>query len=385
MKVERSKLLDLRAEWEALLPRSTKRSVFMTWGFLATWWEHLARGREERTYVVRDAAGQVVAIVPLYRQVRATKLGRARILRNIGFGDLANPDFLDALVLPGRALDVADALEPVLFEERDWDYAEFSEVEDGAALLAMAARWRERRDLEQVVELRARCPFITLPRRYDDYLAACNPHFRQQIRRYRRVIERELAPQWKLVGRDVTVDEGMRMLADLHQDRMEATLRGGNFRREEYARFQEALAHRLHDAGDLWFWILFLEGRPAASHYGFLHDGVYYGYQMGFAVQYAKYSPGHYMTGVVMERLIEAGAREMNFLRGTDPWKFRWTERTRRTVTATLLPAGLGARLARARVGLDQSAPLALRYVMGREAFDEIRAAWLKLASTFTS
>jgi CelD/BcsL family acetyltransferase involved in cellulose biosynthesis len=376
MIVERARIADLAEAWGALLPRARTRNAFVTWPFLATWWEQFRREREERTFVARrTAGGDPVAIVPLYVESRRTRLGRVPVLRNIGFGDVVNPDFLDALVAPGAEAEVARALAPQLAADAAWQLAEFSELAADGSLVRMVPFLAERLGTEAVVERRATCPYIPLPASYDAFLASCNPHFRQQIRRYRRVIERELAPQWKRTGEDVDVETGIELLTRLHQERMEATERGGNFRKADYADFQRAVSARLAEAGDLYFWILFLEGSPAAAHYGFLHDGVYYGYQMGFAVRYAKYSPGHYMTGVVMEKLIALGAREMNLLRGTDAWKFRWTEKTRSTVAARVRRAGVAPALASLRAELSQSPSLVLRSLIGRDAFDEVRAA----------
>lgn len=391
--VERVTLETAFALWDEIAPRARTRNVFLTPAFLGTWWDRFRRSREERVYIVRDgrgagargdrgaaangSRGEILAIAPFYRETVRTRFGSVRVLRNLGFGDMINPDFLDILCVAGREDDVAGPLADALLADRDWDWAEISELNPEGSFLQIARSWGTGTALSVTEEARCVCPYLALPASFDAYLSSCNPHFRQQLRRYRRVIEREFSPQWKRVGIDISIDEGIALLGALHQERMEATERGGNFRKDDYVAFQRALSERLAQTGDLYFWIVYLEGKPAASHYGFLHDGVYYGYQMGFTPQYAKHSPGHYMTGVTLEKLIAEGAREMNFLRGTDAWKFRWTETTRTTVSLAILPEGLRARSARTAVELSRSPALALRYILGRETFDELRRAWM--------
>jgi CelD/BcsL family acetyltransferase involved in cellulose biosynthesis len=389
--VEVAPLPALRAEWTWLEPRSRTRNVFNGWTFVDAWWEHFRESvdgrtqREGRVFVVRNAAGQPVAIVPLYVDPRSTRLGRVRVLRNVGYGDVVNPDFLDALCIPGFEERVAAALAPRLFQDPGWDFAQFSELAEGGSLALMAQVWSEQRLALVRREARSPCPFLPLPASFDEFMAARNPHFRQQLRRYRRKIERELGVEWKRVGKDIDVDAGMDLLARLHQARMEATGRGGDFKKDDYQRFHRALAARLAERGELYFWVLTIEGLPGASHYGFLHDGVYYGYQMGFAGKYAKYSPGHYMTGVVMEKLIEEEhAREMSLLRGRDAWKFRWADEVRWTESITMLRPGLRSRWLHFGAVVSQSPPLVLRSLVGRDAFDELRSATARAGRTVT-
>lgn len=378
-KVETVAIGSLRSEWSKLLPVARTNNVFVSWHFLATWWEHFRRHREARVYVVRDDAGRVIGIVPLYVEQLSTRLGRVNVLRNIGYADVVNPDFLDAVVEAGREEEVATALEDVLFEDPSWEFADFSELEPKGSLVRMAKIWERRGHVGLRIEQRSICPYVRLPATFEDYLKGRNPHFRQQLRRYRRKIEKDLDIDWKLVGHDVEVAAGIEQLARLHQERMEATERGGNFKKDDYLVFHRNLAERMARTGQLHFWLIFVGGAAAATHYGFLHDGVYYGYQMGFTHRYHKYSPGHYMTGKVMEGLIDAGATEMNFLRGTDGWKFRWTESTRRTVSARMLRPQWRSNWARVRTELSGSPALVMRFLIGRDAFDEIRGAWKEL------
>lgn len=380
LRVTMEPIATLAAEWDALRSRARTDNVFVGHAFLATWWEHFRRERDARIYVVREPHGRAIAIVPLYVEHKATRFGAVHVLRNVGFGDVVNPDFLDALCLPGDEDRVARALMPILRADRSWQHAEFSELAPEGSLVRMATLWQERGPLDVRIEPRSICPYIALPASFEDYLARCNPHFRQQLRRYRRKIEKDLAVEWRQVGVDVDVATGIEQLARLHQERMEATERGGNFRKDDYLAFHRGVAERLHRTGELFFWLVYVEGAPAATHYGFIDGATYYGYQMGFTSLYHKYSPGHYMTGRVMEMLIERGVREMNLLRGTDEWKFRWTETTRRTSTVRLLRRDLGSKLAYARDQVSQPPALVCRFLIGRDAFDELRRAWKSFA-----
>ena len=373
--VQREPIAALAEEWEELLTRSRTRSAFVSWTFLHTWWLHFRRQREPRVYVARERSGRVVGIIPLYVETRTLRFGTVRVLRNMGFGDVVNPDFLDALVEKGRESEVAAALLPYLQADESWQYIELSELDRSGSMMELARIWENQRVFETHIERRARCPYITLPGSFEEFLQSRNPHFRQQLRRYRRKIERDLSVEWRRVGVDVSVAAGMEALARLHQERMESTERGGNFRKQDYLVFHRDLAERMVGTGELYFWLLYVEGSPIATHFGYLHGKVYYGYQMGFSPRFHKWSPGHYMTGVVLEKLIALGAREMNLLRGTDPWKFRWTQDTRDTVTVNLIRPAWASTWAWMRANLSAPPAIALRFLLGRDAFEQLQQA----------
>jgi CelD/BcsL family acetyltransferase involved in cellulose biosynthesis len=366
----------LREEWSGLAARARTANAFTSWTFLSTWWDHFGARREPRIYEVRRGDGRLVAVIPLYVEERRDRVGTFRVLSNLGYGAVVHPDFLDALVEKGAEEEVAEALRGPLGEDDSWDHAELSDLEPEGSFVRIGRQLADELHWDMTLERRSLCPTIRLPGSFEEYLATQNPHFRQQLRRYRRKIEKDLRVEWKRVGEDVDIGTGMLAITRLHQERMEATARGGNFRKRDYREFHRDLAERMNASGELFFWLLYSEEQPIATHYGLLSGGVYYGYQMGFSPRYQKWSPGHYMTGTVLEMLIERGAHEMNLLRGDDPWKLRWTQEKRHTVTLALVRPGLPSHLSWVRSNLSQPPAIALRFLMGRDSFDEIRAAW---------
>ena len=55
----------LRPEWNGLLCRSPASSVFLTWEWIATWWEHFGREGDLLILAVRDESGRLVGLAPL--------------------------------------------------------------------------------------------------------------------------------------------------------------------------------------------------------------------------------------------------------------------------------------------------------------------------------
>jgi CelD/BcsL family acetyltransferase involved in cellulose biosynthesis len=67
-----------------------------------------------------------------------------------------------------------------------------------------------------------------------------------------------------------------------------------------------------------------LEGRILAVDYGFLHARRAYYYLGGFDPEAAKVSPGTLVVAHAIEEAIREGACEFDFLRGQEPYKYKW-------------------------------------------------------------
>src|SRR5262245_54937044 len=90
----------LRDEWNDLLSLSSANTIFLTWEWLFSWWECYA-GKDDALHiiVVRDNTGQLIGLLPLYRQLQPwLPFKPRRILRFIGDGSW-DSDYLDAILM----------------------------------------------------------------------------------------------------------------------------------------------------------------------------------------------------------------------------------------------------------------------------------------------
>jgi CelD/BcsL family acetyltransferase involved in cellulose biosynthesis len=169
---------------------------------------------------------------------------------------------------------------------------------------------------------------VPLPSSWAELEQTLSHNFRRNHRKKRRRLGATLVT-WQ-PGQDVGI--ALDTLAALHQERMETSGRGGNFRKADYAAFHHRFAGRAAHNGWLYLAFLQYEGHPIGGRYGFFYRGVYYAYQSGFDPSMADASPGEVLLGMVLEDLIGRGAHEFNFLRGPQPHKFHWTDQRRQTL-----------------------------------------------------
>ena len=92
-----------RTAWNALVERSTSRTVFLTWEWLSAWWAVYSEGRQLNIVAVWDG-DSLVGAAPLY--LSGGGEGELRFLSDLEVG----ADFIDYLVLPGKEEAVGDVI-----------------------------------------------------------------------------------------------------------------------------------------------------------------------------------------------------------------------------------------------------------------------------------
>ncbi|MDH3284872.1 MAG: GNAT family N-acetyltransferase [Acidobacteriota bacterium] len=375
LRVELTTLSALESEWRRLEPLARTKSVFVSWDYLSTWWRHFRRGREGRTYVVHDPQEGPLAIVPLYIEERSHRFGAASVLRNVGSGDVAEAELLDALVVEGRERDVARALAPALVADPRWDFASWSDLAPNGSLERIARFLAVEGRLEHRREERASSRYLPLP----DSLGALFDRLEEERREAMvAVVQGVSASQrltWRAAGDKIGVSCALRILSDLDQRRMKAQQGRSPFERADFSSFHRDLAERLRSSGRLRLSVLYGQSSPVAATYGFMHGSTYRAFCFAHEANRTDLRLEELSLAATLERLIEEGVKEIRFPAEGAACR-PWTVRRRRTVSLQLVRHGLRARSAWARAGLSDTPRQVLKFLIGRERYEQLDAAW---------
>jgi CelD/BcsL family acetyltransferase involved in cellulose biosynthesis len=302
----------IREEWDALLAEADA-TPFQSWEWQRAWWRHLGRGR--LWIWTGRQGGRLVAIAPL---VVRRRLGLP--LREVVFGGAGVSDYLDVI----SRKEVRDAvcghlLQFLADRRREWDMVDLQQLransplagaEPPAGLLGRVLRQEP-------------CPGVILPGSWDAYAATLGKKLRSNIGYYERSMRR--AFETEIATADAaTLAEGMDSLFRLHQRRWHGRGLPGVFGGERVRAFHRDVAARLLGRDWLRLHTLRLDGTPRAALYCFAFGGCGYYYQGGFEPEIARYSPGTVLTAHALRSAIRDGAREFDFLRGDEPYKYLW-------------------------------------------------------------
>jgi CelD/BcsL family acetyltransferase involved in cellulose biosynthesis len=324
----------LAEEWNDLLKRSAFDTLFLTWEWQRTWWEHLGEG-DLFLITMRDDQGHLAGIAPLYRTVSASG---ERKLNIVGCVDVS--DYLDIIVAQGYEKEVYGALLDYLdsAEMAGWDAAELCNVPEISpahqALAEMAVKHGH--EFRTVVE--DVCPVIDLPATWDEYLASLDKKQRHEIRRKMRRIEREADVHWYIVDQDRDLAEEIEAFIELHQ---KSSADKGDFMDEQMKGFFRAVADVLQPPG--WLQLAFIEvdGPKAAAMLNFDYENTILVYNSGYDPQ----RHGHLSTGIVLlayciQHAIELGRARFDFLRGDEPYKYRFGAKDTKVYRLVIVRSG---------------------------------------------
>lgn len=341
---------------DALALRPEVLGPFNQFGWLYEWWRALGGGRALRLVVVRDG-GTVEGVLPLFEEQRHG----ARILRLIGSAG-GGSDYLDALAATPSArvalLDAALSLKP--------DRLELEDLPETSETFPLVRARAARRGGRLEIERRYPCPYLPVSGSFEAFLAGVGR--RDNLRRR----EKWFAAQ---PGYRVTCETSPEAVAPflarffrLHAERWAAE--GGTQALQDgrLVSFHERVAARYADEGRLRLWTLSVAREAVAVAYAFDDRDRSVYYQSGMSPAWGARSAGLVLFSKFVEDAFDRGLREIDLLRGDEPYKAEWTKERRWTAAArwALTPRG------QASVAAEQAAAKA-RALVRRALPDELR------------
>lgn len=212
------------------------------------------------------------------------------------------------------------------------DYFKFDSIpEESATALAL------RKFSGQILNSKARagedCQYLPLSKSWQEYFSSLSLNFRKNLRKEKRNLERDFKVEFEVVTAPGQVSQSMQDLFDLHQKRWAYLRQAGLFSNENRRAFHLETASLFAENGWLRLFFLRLNGERAAASYCFSYEKKLYGYISGFDPRFSKYGVGSILTAYLIDNSINEGLREVDFLRGAEPYKESWNTMTRKTIT----------------------------------------------------
>jgi CelD/BcsL family acetyltransferase involved in cellulose biosynthesis len=358
----------LRTEWERLEREVEQATVYQTWAWVVSWYEHFGQDKRLRLASARDEDGRLVAVVPL-SSVRSLPVVGPRLLHFLGRGNRLT-EYVDALVRPEHGSTVVRALFDVWDRHRrSWDLWTLPCAPAESVLPATLRECAGARRYAVVAEEHARVT-LPLPATWDAFQAQLGRNMKKHLRKFANRLERDgKQPKLTAVSDPHELDGGLEALFDLHGRRARAEL--GRAHRERLAdprhrAFLRTVGHRLAERGRLRLWLLDVDGQPVAAQLCFALEHRLYASYSGYDPRWAWHAVMMFLFRRCIERAIEEGFREFDLGLGHDQEKLRWGGQSRPVVNLTLASPRLRSRAAlalwgwrrrrRARVGQGPAA-----------------------------
>ena len=297
-------LAALEPEWDALWRRAGA-TPFQSAAWLLPWWRCFAPGALHVTAIRKGDA--LVGLAPLYLTE-----GEPRLLP-IG---ISVSDYLDVLLDPERAVEAGAALVAHIARGR-WTRWEMPDLPPHAARLPCPPGCDDR------LENTAACPVLPLPAGAGRLVEALPSRKRRTLRMVANRAARR-GPVAYLSLAELPAEAMLAELFRLHRLRWESRGKPGVLADPRVRAFHREAAPKLAAAGILRAYALRIGADIAAVYYGFLHEGRAYGYLTGMNPAFEFESPGTLLIAHALREAIREGAREFDFLRGGEAYKYGW-------------------------------------------------------------
>lgn len=354
----------LWGEWEGLVSRCSRATIYQTPEWNEAWWRAFGRGKQLRLLQVWEG-GRLIGLAPLYV---SRHLGTP--LRRLAFIGTGASDYLDVLAEEGSETEVGTAILRYLTRSAGFDLADLQQLRPQAGLRAAAECFGQRYSgpWKWSVVSQEACPYVSLPATWEEYGARLGKKMRSNLSYYDRLLSRSFEKAEVRLAEAEELPQAMRALFDLHQRRWRARLLPGVLGGGRVQGFHCRVAEQFQRRGWLRLHLTKLDARVVAALYCFRFRERYYYYLGGFDPELAKYSLGTALTAHAIRQAIAEGCAEFDFLRGNEPYKRRWMPEER--LNCRLLLARPGSLRSQAMLRLNRFE----RYVEhGAKAYAEKR------------
>ena len=198
------------------------------------------------------------------------------------------------------------------------------------------------------------CPVLSLPDSYDEYVKSLGKNMREQIKRFPRRLEKQFKVEYEMARTPAQVDEFWNQLVELHGKRWRARGQTGVLALPARRNFHRTICHKFAANDWLRLWRLKCDGRPACVLLCYFWGGKYWFFIGGFEPELMKWSVGTCLFSRVFQSAIEEGAREFDFLRGAEAYKYRFGAVDREYVDLKWFARAPKGALLRRRVGIEE-------------------------------
>jgi CelD/BcsL family acetyltransferase involved in cellulose biosynthesis len=346
----------LESQWEGLLEMSASRNLMLTWDWISTWWEVFGQDRQLNVLLVRDGH-ELIGIAPLLKR-KAAHFGILpyRRLEFLASGedeaDEICSEYLDFILRRGREREALGAILQELARDPDWDEIILADVPGQSPNLPILAELCPKFGAELEVICRQLGVYLDLPGCMESFLGRLSSKLRYKVRRDR-LSAAKLGAALRVTDGPDGFEEAFDALIRLHQRRWTSRNRPGVFSSEKFTRFHRSIAPKLLGKGHVVLLWLVVSGEPVAALYCFVYAGKMHYYQGGFVECNGIQSPGMLIHSFAIERAIQMGLREYDFMKG-DPngYKSRWRGQLREILRLRLARPGFRESLRRAAEAL---------------------------------
>jgi CelD/BcsL family acetyltransferase involved in cellulose biosynthesis len=349
----------LAPEWDELARHAVNDFPYYHAGWMRSYLTAFEPSAETCLVCIRTG-GRLDALLPLVQErgsVKGIPVKKLRLPANV---HTVRSDVL--MRDTANAAEIINKIWTAFEKQLQWDVFEARDVPDGSVLLSIL----DHATVKQSRVPGQKSPYFLLPEVCQDecWLADLKPSFRKDLRRTSKQLSElgnvtltrvetadinALERFYKLEGSGWKGSSGSSIISDVGTKA-----------------FYDNLASEGQKSGGLSLYLLELDGRLIAGHFGITHRGRYSSLKWAYDEEFSRYSPGHLIISEICRDLSKRDVREIDLLGNWSEAKAKWARETRQHWFVRAFNSTIAGTLA-AQMEL-RIAPVAKRLIRGRPA-----------------
>lgn len=298
----------LAPEWRRIWLKDEAATPFQHPDWLIPWTRHLWGGGKLRVLAISEKE-LLSAIAPFF--LWGFGSGKVR-LSLLGSGISDYSDVTHTGLFPA---ELRENIHRWMATNSDWCLCDLQDVPPGSPL------FEETPNAQPVA-----CPVLPLENTMEAQFARADSKLRRSVRTAEKRLRDAGSVEFVRADGD-NCEALLERLFTLHAGRWHERGESGMFSSGALRKFHAEVVRRFSDAGLLRLYGLLLDGECIAVQYNFAAKGRVYAYQAGFDPAWSRSSPGSVVLAHSIEEAIREGAREFDFLRHAQDFKYAWGAR----------------------------------------------------------
>ncbi|HQU83306.1 MAG TPA: GNAT family N-acetyltransferase [Pyrinomonadaceae bacterium] len=336
IKIEKSAgknaLLEIREDWENLF-RQTNCAPFLSFEWIAAWYEKLAENRE--IYLLKAVENeQVIGILPLClhtKKIFGFKFSRLGFLGE----EIGGADYLDLIASEENKAEIWEKAFEFLREEKDFDSINLENLAQNSASVSILENLCEiDKSFRFKSIISSICPQIDLKSDWENVLSQSKrkDNFKRRLKK----LEKVGGFEFRSITEKTEISAAFERFAFLHEKRWEKDGGSEATGLPQLMDFHRAVVEDLSEKNLVRFDEIWAEGECRASVYGLDNGETFYYYNAGYDLEWANMSVGMVLIGLSIKAAICRGNKTYDFLRGEETYKFDWSNSQENLVTIKL-------------------------------------------------
>ena len=335
----KSQFYKMRKTWNKTLNNSLENSIFLTWEKMAPSVNQI-KEKNSLKILCASEAGKIVGIAPFRKTTKSLKgKVRLKIIEPLTNGDT---DYT-GMILPNNKVTIISKFLDHLLKQKDWDLMQIPDLPQSSTTLELIKK-ASKHLLNPEIKKGVICPYVILPESKQKLLASLGKKFRKNLVRRIRKLEREQGKveikQYHEIG---SLNYSLNVLFELHQKRWNIKTMPGRFISQKERNTTIKTAKYFAKRNWLRFYFLTVNNNPVAAELNFEYKGKMYGHLSGFDPKYSIYGVGNLLTLKILEECIKKRISEYDFMQGSEPYKFQWTDKYRQNIDVVCVNMYCGA------------------------------------------